>query len=484
LEQKNKISREVVVGSVVDIGAIIDKQKIGRFQLTLLVISYLLLVTDGFDLGAAGFAGPGILKEWGLGGRDLGLLFSSSIAAGFFGPPIFGFLADRLGRKRVIVCGTVLFGCLTLATVLATHFYQLLLMRVLAGIALAGMLPIVVTLNCEFAPARFRATLVMLVFTGVTFGGALPGFVAAHYMASHGWRILFLIGGIAPLALALLLAYGLPESPKYLALRPHRRSELVGLLRKICPDLQVPDDATFAISGEENQRRFSLGALFSGRLLLLTPLFWISNLVAVMGVYFMNQLLPTILSTSGVSIADAAFATTLFQLGGTAGCLVSMRFLDRVGFLPVPIFFALSIPLVMSIGTPALSHAALLAIVFGAGFCLLGAQLGNIGTEGNIYPTFIRSSGVGSMFAVGRIGGGLGPLAGGFAMSAQVPVQHIFYALAVPLFLGCLATGFAVPLYRRHVFALSNQAASGSAGALSGDETSFQVAQRRPQEAL
>jgi MFS transporter, AAHS family, 4-hydroxybenzoate transporter len=466
------------MGGVVDIGAIIDNQKIGRFQLTLLVISYLLLITDGFDLGAAGFAGPGILKEWSLGGRDLGLLFSSSIAAGFFGPPVFGFLADRLGRKRVIVCGTILFGGLTLATVLATHFYGLLLMRVFAGIALAGMLPIVVTLNCEFAPARFRATLVMLVFTGVTFGGALPGFVAAHYMTSHGWRVLFLVGGIAPLALALLLAYGLPESPKYLALQPHRRGELIGLLRKMCPGMSIPDDATFEISGEENRQRLSLGALLSGRLLLLTPLFWLSNLVAVMSVYFMNQLLPTILSTSNVSISDAAFATTLFQLGGTVGCLLSMRFLDRIGLLPVPIFFAAAIPLVMSIGTPELPHSALLAIVFGAGFCLLGAQLGNIGTEGNIYPTFIRSSGVGSMFAVGRIGGGLGPLVGGFALSAQVPVQHIFYALAVPLLLGCLATSFAVPIYRRHVFALTDQNSSGSAVALCEDGAPLRASPR------
>ena len=446
--------------SVIDISALVGDRRIGRFHLKLLALSYLLLMADGFDLGAAGFAGPGILREWHLGGRDLGLLFSTSIAAGFFGPPLFGFLADRFGRKRVIVGGAITFGLLTLATVAAREFYELLAMRILAGIALAGTLPIVVTLNNEFAPLRFRATLVMLVFTGVTFGGALPGIVAAHYMASHGWRILFWVGGAGPIVVSVILAINLPESIKFLVLRPHRRTELVAILQRLQPGLVVPLDATFVLRGEEDAAKFSLKALFAGRLARLTPLFWISNFVAVTGVYFMNQWLPTILSTSGVTTADAAWATTLFQVGGTIGSLLAMRFLDRVGFLPVPLFFAGAIPLIILIGTSGLSTPLLLAIVFGAGFCLLGAQLGNIGTEGNIYPTAVRSSGVGSNFAVGRIGGGLGPLIGGFAFSAHVPTQTIFIGLAIPLGIGLVATAFAVPLYRRHIRLLGESHAS------------------------
>jgi AAHS family 4-hydroxybenzoate transporter-like MFS transporter len=323
-------------------------------------------------------------------------------------------------------------------------------MRVLAGIALAGMLPIVVTLNCEFAPARFRATLVMLVFTGVTFGGALPGFIAAHFMASYGWRVLFWVGGLVPIILAFLLAYALPESIKYLTLRPERRRELVSILKRIRPDIAIPDTATFELVGEDNNSKFRLSALLEGPLLILTPLFWISNFVAVMGVYFMNQLLPTLLTSSGVSGSNAAIATTLFQVGGTIGSLVSMRFLDRVGLLPVPILFAGAIPLTILIGMPGWSIPMLFTIIFFAGFCVLGAQLGNIGTEGNIYPTFIRSSGIGSMFAAGRVGGGIGPLLGGIALGAGVPLSSIFLALAIPFAGGLLATAVATPLYRRH----------------------------------
>src|SRR6202050_117883 len=436
---------------VIDIERVFDDQKIGGFHIKLILLSFLVLMTDGFCLGAAAYAGPGILKEWNLSGRELGALFSSSIAAGFIGPPLFGFLSDKFGRKRVIVGGAYFFGLFTLAAVLTNSLTELIVWRVLAGVALGGMLPIVVTLNNEFAPARVRATLVVLIFTGVTFGGGLPGFVAAKLMAEHGWRILFWIGGIAPIVIASILAITLPESIKFLALRPRRRNELVTLLKKLRSDLVIDSDTEFVISEEENRSRFSMPALLTGRLAVLTPLFWISNFIAVMSLYFMNQWMPTVLSASGISVAQAAIATTLFQFGGTLAGLISMRFLDKYGFIPVPILFGCAIPIIACVGMPFVSPYFLLALMFGAGFCILGVQFGNIATEANIYPTYIRAWRVGSNFAIGRIGGALGPLLGGFAFGAKLPAQQIFLVAALPLSIGLIATLAIMPLYQRHI---------------------------------
>jgi AAHS family 4-hydroxybenzoate transporter-like MFS transporter len=436
---------------VIDIERVFDDQKIGSFHVKLILLSFLVLMTDGFDLGAAAYAGPGILKEWNLSGRELGALFSSSIAAGFIGPPLFGFLSDKFGRKRVIVGGAYFFGLFTLAAVLTNSLTELIVVRVLAGVALGGMLPIVVTLNNEFAPARVRATLVVLIFTGVTFGGGLPGFVAAKLMGEYGWRSLFWIGGIAPIVIASILAITLPESIKFLALRPRRRNELVTLLKKLRSDLVIDSDTEFVISGEENRSRFSMPALLTGRLAVLTPLFWISNFIAVMSLYFMNQWMPTVLSASGISVAQAAIATTLFQFGGTLAGLISMRFLDKYGFIPVPILFGCAIPIIACVGMPFVSPYFLLALMFGAGFCILGVQFGNIATEANIYPTYIRAWGVGSNFAIGRIGGALGPLLGGFAFSAKLPAQQIFLIATLPLIIGLIATLAIIPLYQRHI---------------------------------
>jgi len=434
--------------AIVDVTEVLDRQKITSFNVGLLILAFLVMMTDGYDLGAAAFAGPGLIKEWGLRGPELGVLLSSSLAAGFFGPPFLGYLADHYGRKRVIVAGAFAFGLFTLAAVATTSLNQLVGTRILTGIALAGTLPIVVALTNEFAPKHARATMVVLMFTGVTFGGGLPGLIAAKYMAMHGWRILFWVGGLAPLAIASVLLFALPESVKYLTLHPARRDDLVTMLKRIDNSLQIGPDTQFFISGEQNRPRFSVGALLEGPLAVLTPLYWTSNFVTLMVFYFINQWMPTVLSNSGVSVEQAAIATTLFQFGGTLAGLLSMRFLDKVGFLPVPILFACAIPIVIGIGVPGLSPVALIALVASAGFCLLGLQFGNIATEANIYPTYIRSWGVGSNFAVARIGGGLGPLLGGLAFGAHLPGPQIFMIAAAPLVIGLLAALLIVPRYR------------------------------------
>jgi len=434
--------------ATVDITAVLDGQKITGFNVRLVILAFLVMMTDGYDLGAAAFAGPGLIKEWGLRGPELGILLSSSLAAGFFGPPILGYLADRFGRKRVIVAGAFAFGLFSLAAVATTSLNQLVFTRILAGIALAGTLPIMVSLINEFAPKQARATMVVLMFTGVTFGGGLPGLIAAKFMAVHGWRILFWVGGLAPLAIAAVILFALPESVKYLTLHPARRGELVALLKRIDGMLQIGPDTRFVISGEQNRPRFSVGALLKGPLAVLTPLYWVSNLVCLMVFYFINQWMPTVLSSSGVTVEQAAIATTLFQFGGTLAGLLSMRFLDKVGFLPVPILFACAIPIVIAIGIPGLPSAALIALVASAGFCLLGLQFGNIATEANIYPTYIRAWGIGSNFAVARIGGALGPLLGGMAFGAHLPAQQIFAIAAAPLVVGLIVALLIVPRYR------------------------------------
>ena len=432
----------------VDVTEILDRQKITGFNVGLVILAFLVMMTDGYDLGAAAFAGPGLIKEWSLRGPELGILLSSSLGAGLFGPPLLGYLSDRFGRKRIIVGGAFAFGLFSLAAVATGSLNQLVATRIFAGVALAGTMPIMVSLINEFAPKQARATMVVLMFTGVTFGGGLPGLIAAKFMAAHGWRILFWVGGLAPLVMAAILFIALPESVKYLTLRPARRAELVALLKRIDPGLQIGPDTHFTISGEQNRPKFSIAALLEGPLAVLTPLYWISNLVCLMVFYFINQWMPTVLSSSGVSIEQAAIATALFQFGGTVAGLLSMRFLDKVGFLPVPILFACAIPIVISIGIPGLPPVALIALVASAGFCLLGLQFGNIATEANIYPTYIRSWGIGSNFAIARVGGALGPLLGGMAFGAHWPAQQIFAIAATPLVIGLIVALLIVPRYR------------------------------------
>jgi AAHS family 4-hydroxybenzoate transporter-like MFS transporter len=436
---------------LVDISRILDDQKIGPFQIQLLIISFLVMMIDGYDIGAAAFAGPSLIHEWGLRGPELGVLFSATLISGLLGSPLLGYLSDRFGRKRIIIYSALYFGILTTAAVLATNVNSLMLLRFLAGIGIAGMLPVVVTLNNEFAPRGFRATMVVIMFTGVTFGGGLPGLVAAKFIPTYGWHILFWVGGLVAIAIAILLTFTLPESIKYLALRPNRRDDLVKTLAALRPDLVITPDTQFVIGGEENQPKFKMSALFSGRLALLTPLFWVSNAICLMVFYFINQWMPTLLATNGIPVAHAAIATTLFQFGGTLAGLVTMRLLDKYGFVPVPVLFALAIPIVALIGIRGFPEALVITLVAASGFCLLGLQFGNIALEANVYPTYIRNWGVGSCFAAGRVGSAVGPLTGGYLFANHVPLQETLFIAAVPLFIGLVVSIIIVPLYRKQL---------------------------------
>jgi MFS transporter, AAHS family, 4-hydroxybenzoate transporter len=177
-------------------------------------------------------------------------------------------------------------------------------------------------------------------------------------------------------------------------------------------------------------------------------MFWLSNAINLMIFYFVNQWIPTILSTNGVPVERAVLAITAFQFAGTLGGLAIMRPLDKFGFIPVPILIGIAIPVVACIGLPGLSEGVTIALVAAAGFCLLGLQFGNIASETNMYPTYIRSWGVGSCFAAGRVGSVIGPLVGGILIGMRLPTQYLFFIAAIPLAIGLINAILLTPLYR------------------------------------
>jgi MFS transporter, AAHS family, 4-hydroxybenzoate transporter len=438
----------VAQAQTVDFSRIIDSQKIGAFHIGLVVVCFIVVMAAGYDISAAATAAPALIREWHISPVALGGLFSAGLFAGLFGPPLFGWVADHYGRRSAIVGGLLFFGIFTWASVLSQDLTQLIWLRFIAGIGIAGVLPIATALVAEFAPRRMRATLFILMFSGVTFGGGIPGFVGKAYMEAHGWQILFWIGGLAPIVVAFIAMATLPESIKFLSLKRERHERLVKQIERMQPGLKLDPNSNFIIGDEVNKEKFSYGAIFKGRLAWITPMFWLSNAVNLMIFYFINQWTPTILANAGYPVGDAVLAATAFQLAGTVGGLAIMRPLDKYGFIPVPILFACAIPVVALIGLPGLSETIIMTLVAAAGFCLLGLQFGNISSETMVYPTYIRSWGVGSCFGAGRVGSVIGPLVGGWLISLQVPMQYLFLFAAIPLVIGLINAVILTPLYR------------------------------------
>jgi MFS transporter, AAHS family, 4-hydroxybenzoate transporter len=440
--------------ATVDVAEVLDRSRIGGFHVRILVLAFLVTTMDGLELGISAFAGPDLSWDWYRSGPDNAATLFGSLGAGVLSPTILGYLADRFGRRPVIVAGA--FALFALAVLAIASIGRLVGTRALTkditliGIALAGTLPILVSLVSEFSPKRVRTTMIVLVLTGLACGGALRALIGTNYFVQDGVRVLFWIGALGPLAMAPLLLFALPESAKYLALNPARREELIALLRRIDRALQIGPGTTFIITSERNQPRFTFGALLRGPLAALTPLYWISNFTALMAFNFVGQQALLFLLGSGLSAEQTDIATALFYFSGALAALLSMRLIDRFGFFPVPVLFASSIPIVIGIGVMDLASSAYVVLVASAWFCLLGLQFGNVATEANIYPTYVRAFGVGLNFAVARVGSGLAlSLLGPGPFGLYFPPPNMFAPMMVPLIIGLVAAALIVPRYPR-----------------------------------
>ena len=436
--------------AIVDVSELLDRQKITGFNGRLLILAFLVTTIYGFEFSTTIFFGRDLRWEWGVSRAEYFVQLALSLAVGCVVPLILGRLADCFGRRRVIVAIAITFGLLALVAAIASALVtvsskQIVIPVTLVAISLGGALPTLVSLLNEFAPKRARAAMVILMLSGIGFGGGLRVPLALNSMQPYGLHILFWIGGLAPLAVALALLVALPESVKYLALHPARRAELIVLLKRIDNTLNLGDDTRFVISGECNKPRFSYGALFAGPLAVLTPLYWISNFAILMVLSFVTEKMVLILMASGLSSDQTLIAVMFIQFSGALGGLLAMRFLDKFGFWPVPILVASAIPILISIDIDGFAPAALFA---GAWLCLFGAQFGNIATGANIYPTQIRAFAVGASFAAARIGGGLYWLLDDMDLRLYLHAWRMFALAAVPLGVGLVAALLIVPCYR------------------------------------
>ncbi|HTH98053.1 MAG TPA: MFS transporter [Stellaceae bacterium] len=433
----------------IDVTRLIDEQQIGSFTIFLVMISFIIMLADGYDLLAASYGAPTLIASWHVKPAMLGPVFSASPVGMIVGSPLLGWLGDRYGRRITVMLGLVIFGVASIFCAMATSIPELMVLRFLTGIGLGGMLPNITALNAEFAPKRLRATLTVLMFLGVPAGSAMPAVVVA---AVHGssWQTLYWVGGIVPLVLAAVVYFWLPESLKFLTLRqtPKSRAILQRTVRRVRPDLVVDATTTFFTS-EVKRPGVPVAELFQDGLQFITPLLWLLFVTNLSANYFLYSWMPVLFHASGFTASQAALTTACYYVGAVTGGLLVSRFIDKKGFLPVAIFYSVGVPAVACIGLPGLPHWAAISLVFLGGFCVLGAQLGINAGSSLIYPTRIRATGTGWAFGLGRLGGIAGPMLGAWLISMHLSTSQLFIAPAVPLAVGAIACLFLVRLCRR-----------------------------------
>lgn len=429
-----------------DVSQVIEKPA-GKFIAALLTWSFMVMLLDGYDYASITYAAPVLVKTWHVASSAFGSVFSAGLFGIMVGSVIFGWLGDKIGRKNSLVVGIVWFSLLTLACIFAPNLQILLYLRFIAGLGLGGSVPSAIVLVSEYAPKRNKVKWVTIMFTGYSIGSALGGMLAAYLLPQYGWKSIFVVGGLIPLFVAIGAQISLPESIKYLLVNK-KNDEIAKVVAAMQPGANVSADTEFFIEGETQNKNFSLGMLFTGVLLIATPLIWLFYIVNSVAVYFLQSWLPILFVAQGITASKAAFTTSMYQIGGTVGGIFIGWLMDRFGMRAGAIFPVLGAVMVAILGGT--TGTILTLVVFLTGVFVVGTQFILTACTPLFYPTAFRSKADGTAIAVAKIGSIGGPFVGGMLMAMHLPIKELFYIIAAPVLIGAILCFVLGNIYSRH----------------------------------
>jgi AAHS family 4-hydroxybenzoate transporter-like MFS transporter len=421
----------------INVQSFIDAQQVSRMQVTVLVLCFCVVAVDGFDTASIAFIAPALRAEWQLTTGHLSVLFGAGLAGLMTGALLFGPLADRYGRKTIMLASVAFFGAASLCCGLADSLPTLAALRFLTGIGLGGAMPMSVTLSSEYSPQRHRSVLVTAMFCGLTLGSGLGGVLAAHIVNQWGWRPVLVLGGVLPLGLVPFLMVALPESATYLVMRGANPERVRGILQRIAPAENLSSIAWTAPAAPAGS---PVGRLFDADLRRGTALIWLTFFMSLLVIYLLSNWLPTLIKSTGMSLMEASLITAMFQAGGTVGAISLGQMMDR--FQPsrvLGIAYLMAAGFTALIGSSAGHRAALMLSVFGAGFCVSGGQVGVNALAAAYYPTANRATGVSWASGIGRIGSFVGVVAGGWMVALGMELPVMFSVIGIPALIACAA---------------------------------------------
>jgi AAHS family 4-hydroxybenzoate transporter-like MFS transporter len=449
------------VTRTVDVGTAIDEGRWTGYQKLLIVGTALTIILDGVDNQLLPNAVPTLIKEWG---RPRGE-FIGALSYGPFGMMIGGlvggYLGDKLGRRTALLGSVMIFSVLTFAIAFADSIATLGALRFLAGVGLGGAMPNAATLASEYVPKKQRPFAVTLTIVCIPLGGVLAGELAARIIPSYGWRALFVAGGVIPAVLAVVLWKVLPESPRYMASRRERWPELTRLMRRIGHDLPDAVEYREAATAGTPKGATNVGTLFGPAYLRDTLALSASFFFCLLVNYLVILLLPVVLTSAenGFPQPVASRALAMSNVGGVAGAIFGamliQRFGSRVTMLGMSAI-AIGCGFVLAGSTIHLENTVFLMGMFVlTGGLLNGVQTTMYALAAHVFPTEVRSTGVGFAVAVGRVGNVLAASVGNMAFS-QAGNAGYFGSWAVMMGVVLLA----LALVSRHVPRTSSDARS------------------------
>jgi AAHS family 4-hydroxybenzoate transporter-like MFS transporter len=422
----------VAQAAAIDVTRFIDDQPVSRLQLRVALLCGVVVFVDGYDAQAMGYVAPALTADLGIARSLLGPVISAGLVGMMIGALVCGPLADRVGRKPILVGCVLTFGLGALLTATAGSLEALVAYRVLTGLGMGGAMPNAIALTSEYMPRTYRATAVTTMICGFALGAAAGGWVAASIIPMFGWQSVFIVGGIFPCLVAVAATAWLPESIRFLLVAGGREAQATQLLSAIAADGSAPEHVSAAAGEPGGRGAFVVAQLFDRRT-AGTLLIWTIYFMNLLNLYFLNNWLPTIMSDIGIRVETAIRVTSLFQVGGIAGAIVLGRLLDVTrSFWVLAGCFFWAAAWVLLTGQVGASVPLLAATVFCAGVGVVGGQNASHALTAEFYPTGIRSTGVGWALGIGRIGSIVGPILGGYLLVQGGGATQVFWAAAIP----------------------------------------------------
>jgi len=418
-----------------DIQAFIDRQNVKPIHIGVLAIMTLIMFIDGFDIFMIGKIAPAIADDFGQPATALTQLFffqQIGLAIGAFGATP---LADRLGRRRMLLITSAAFGVLTLAGAFATSIHQLAILRGLSGIFLSGGLPVAMALLAEITPKHRRSTFLAIALAGYSTGSASGAAVAVWLVQDYGWQSGFWVGGLLPLISLPLLLLIVPESLQFRVARNPADRTIARTLRRIERSITLDGTEQFAVGdGSARAEKARITDIFREGRARTTIIIWAASVLGMGTTALLANWLPTYFrEMSGISIQRFAIASMISFAGGLCGTLTIGYLLDRVrASRLIPVYYVGMAAMLAMLGTVPFGTTAFIAVFMLMAFCQTGGQSGINMLVTQSYPASMRSTGLGWAGGAGRIGGIVAPLVGALALTSHLSLQETLTLVALP----------------------------------------------------
>lgn len=435
----------------VEVGEVIDSARFVGKPLAISAMMIVIMLTDGFDLFIPSYVAPALVTDWGISRSDVQPFMLAGLIGMAIGSVFMGWVGDRVGRKKAYVF------CLTLMFVGSAFCYfansmsELFGWRLVMGLGLGGVTPLATILVAEWTNKRMRSVAVAAVIVSVPMGGTLAGMAYRALEPIYGWRSMFALGAITPLILFIVFSFLLPESPKFMAKRPHLHAMLAKSLNQLLKENRFDGSEEFYIREQGHQSGNWIATILNRDFRLRTILIWIAFTVNSFVLFVFTSQIPLLLDAAGLPADVSARGLQYFSSGAILGSVGGAVLIGRFGSRPTGAGLAslgsvASVLIALVLIDNSAETGRLLLLCLLAGMSVNGMQAFLYAVSAHSYPTVVRGSAVGVAQTVSRVGAVISPIVAAYYFSMDpMPSVAAFFLFMAGIIVVTVVSFFLIP---------------------------------------